>query len=279
MTKIVKASNMQTPAILSSDLLKQYWQPRPADFHKGQAGHVLIVGGDYGYSGAVHLAAEAALRVGAGLVSVVTRNAHAKLINLARPEIMAHSRQKLAVLLEKATVIVLGPGLGQAKWGRELFDQVMQAAQPILVDADGLNILAQAPRQRSNWILTPHPGEAARLLDSSSALIQMDRLNAISALQTKFGGTVVLKGCGSLVMDAEQLLSICQYGNPGMATAGMGDVLSGVIAGIMAQGLEANNAAKLGVLIHAMAGDKAAQNGQRGMLASDLMPYLRELVN
>ena len=246
--------------------------------HKGNYGHVLIVGGDCGYSGAARLAGEAALRVGAGLVSVATRTEHAGLMNLNRPELMCHGVEtagQLAALLEKASVVVIGPGLGQSDWAKELFVATIKAQKPLIIDADGLNLLARSPVTNSDWILTPHPGEAARLLSCSTAEIQQDRFAAVSAIQAKYGGIAVLKGAGTLIASEDEI-AVSTTGNPGMASGGMGDVLAGVIAGLLAQGLSLKNAAQQGVYLHGLAADlAAAKDGERGLLASDLMPYLR----
>lgn len=271
---------MQTLALKK---FRSYLSPRPRDFDKGKAGHVLIVGGSPGFSGATLLAAEAALRTGAGLVSIATHPAHAAVLNVNRPEVMCHkieSPEELSPLLLRANIIVLGPGLGQTEWSRMLFTTVLHSEKPLLLDADALNLLAKHPLKKSNWVLTPHPGEAARLLQCSITDIQADRVAAIQKLQELYGGTCVLKGAGTLVL-AEQpdTIAICKAGNPGMATAGMGDVLSGVIGSLLAQGLPLEIAAKLGVLIHALAGDRTAKRGQRGMIAADLMIELRMLVN
>lgn len=260
----------------------EYLQPRPRDAHKGDFGHVLIVGGDAGYSGAVRLAAEAALRTGAGLVSVATHAVHAAVLNSTCPEIMCHAVQKsadLVPLLQRASVVVLGPGLGRSAWGKELFQLVLMQQQPLVIDADGLNQLAEVPQHNANWILTPHPGEAGRLLGVKTEQVQQDRLAAIGQLQQRYGGVVVLKGAGTLVLGPEGKTSMCAAGNPGMATAGMGDVLSGVIGSLTAQHLPLEIAATLGVELHASAGDLAAKEGERGMIASDLMPFLRRLMN
>ncbi|MDD5321755.1 MAG: NAD(P)H-hydrate dehydratase [Methylococcales bacterium] len=249
--------------------------------HKGDYGHVLIVGGDRGYSGAARLAGEAALRVGAGLVSVATRAEHAGLMNLSRPELMCHgveAESQLTVLLEKATVIVVGPGLGQSDWAIELFIAAINARKKLIIDADGLNLLAKSPVVNADWIITPHPGEAARLLNCSTAEIQQDRFVSVTALQAKYGGTVILKGSGTLIA-SENELAVSTTGNPGMASGGMGDVLAGVIAGLLAQGLSLKNAAQQGVYSHGQAADLAAEKGgERGLLASDLMPFLRQQV-
>lgn len=259
-----------------------YLKPRRRDWHKGLSGHVLVVGGDVGFAGAVHMAAEAALRVGAGLVSVATRPQHAALINVTRPEIMCRGitqAEDLDPLLAKADVVVLGPGLGQSDWAKALWAYIVEKNLPLVVDADGLNILSQTDKYYENWVLTPHPGEAARLLDDTTDTVQSDRLAAIKEINKRYGGVCVLKGSGSLILAPNSLPALCDKGNPGMASAGMGDVLSGVIGGLMAQELPLGDAAKLGVCLHAMAGDLAAKEGERGMLATDLMPYLRRLAN
>lgn len=255
---------------------------RPRDWHKGLSGHVLIVGGDVGYSGAARMAAEAALRVGAGLVSVATRSENAYFMNINRPEIMCHGvdhSDDLSPLLAKATMVVLGPGIGQSGWAEKLFETVVSSDLPIVIDADALNILAHTQKFKQNWILTPHPGEAGRLLNLSTAEIQGNRLAALLEMTKKYGGVTVLKGAGSLVGALQGLPALCDKGNPGMATAGMGDVLSGVIGGLIAQGVPLFDAAQLGVYMHAKAGDLAAKEGERGMLAMDLMPYLRRIAN
>ncbi|MDO9104026.1 MAG: NAD(P)H-hydrate dehydratase [Methylovulum sp.] len=261
---------------------RESWPRRARCAHKGNNGHVLVIGGDAGYSGAARLAAEAALRVGAGLVSVATRAEHAALMNVHRPELMCHGVEtagQLEPLLAKIDVLVLGPGLGQSAWAKALFAVAVDAGKPVVVDADGLNLLAAKPMAKPDWILTPHPGEAARLLVCTTADIQQDRFAAAKAIQAKFGGITVLKGAGTLIASGHDL-AVSTTGNPGMATGGMGDVLSGVIAGLLAQGRPVADAAQQGVYIHGWAADLAAANGgERGLLASDLMPYLRRLVN
>lgn len=260
---------------------RKYFPKRPRHAHKGMNGHVLIVGGACGYSGAALLAGEAALRVGSGLVSLATRPEHAGFITMHRPELMCHgveTAEQLAILLEKASVVVLGPGLGQSAWAKLLFTTVMHFTKPLVVDADGLNILAEQPVYRDNWILTPHPGEAARLLRTSTAGLQQDRFAAVSALQSKFGGVAILKGAGTLIAD-NSTIGLSTTGNPGMASGGMGDVLAGVIAGLLAQGESLVDAARQGVYGHGLAADYAALDGERGLLAGDLMPYLRKWMN
>ena len=275
---------------LELDDLKSVLKPRQKNAHKGQFGHVLVVGGDEGYLGAVRMAAESAARVGAGLVSIATRKSHAGLLSAVRPEIMSQAVEtveELLPLIQKATVIVIGPGLGQSEWAKSLLARVLESDVPLVIDADALNLLSnELSNQFSdqdqvlpNWVITPHPGEAARLLNTDSKTIQADRFQAINSLHEKFPGPVVLKGCGSLIADNEGNLFICDKGNPGMSSGGMGDVLSGVIAGLIAQGINVNCATKLGVCIHAKAGDLAAKAGERGLMAMDLMPHLRNIVN
>ncbi|HEY8095622.1 MAG TPA: NAD(P)H-hydrate dehydratase [Methylobacter sp.] len=250
--------------------------------HKGSCGHVLIVGGELGYSGAARMAGEAALRVGAGLVSIATRPEHSGLMNLGRPELMCHgveTAEQLSALLAKADVVVVGPGLGQSAWAKALFNAAIKSGEPMVIDADGLNLLANSPSTNPSWILTPHPGEGARLLNCATADIQQDRFAAASSIQAKYGGVAILKGAGTVIA-SEQELVVSNTGNPGMASGGMGDVLAGVIAGLLAQGLSLQDAAQQGVYNHGLAADlAAAKDGERGLLAGDLMPYLRQLVN
>ena len=256
---------------------------RHRDAHKGDFGHVLVIGGDYGMGGAVRMAAEAALRVGAGLVSVATRPEHLSVVNSGRPEVMCHQANnvvELHPLLEKASVIVIGPGLGQEQWALDLLQAVLSIKKPLVLDADALNLLSRAPMKNDCWVITPHPGEAARLLDITTTEVQADRYQAASGIVKKYGGVCVLKGSGTIVQAMGEVPAVCQSGNPGMATGGMGDVLSGVIGGLLAQGLPLFEAAKVGVVLHAKAADLAAiAGGERGLLASDLMQFLRQLVN
>ncbi len=257
--------------------------------HKGVYGHVLVIGGDRGFIGAARLAAEAALRTGAGLVSIATRPEHSSIISLTRPEPMCHgvaSGGQLSPLLQKATVIVIGPGLGQSEWAKDLLITAILARKLMVIDADALNILANTTSARhklalapSTCVLTPHTGEAARLLVTTTSAIQQDRFAAAHNIQRKYSGVVVLKGAGTLIA-SEDDLAISTTGNPGMASGGMGDVLSGVIGALLAQGLALKDAAQQGVFLHGLAADLAVEkDGERGLLASDLMPYLRKLVN
>lgn len=257
--------------------------PRPRIAHKGDCGHVLVVGGECGFSGAARMAAEAAARSGAGLVSVATRAQHAGLLGLTRPELMCHGIESVAeldTLLAQVSVVAVGPGLGRGEWGRLMLEAVADASLPTVVDADALNLLAEKPRRCDNWILTPHPGEAGRLLGMSSSDVQADRFDAARSLWQRFGGVVVLKGAGTVIEAGTGPAGVCQAGNPGMASGGMGDVLTGVIAGLLAQGLAPVDAARAGACVHGQAADLVAmESGERGMLALDLMPHIRRLVN
>ena len=250
--------------------------------HKGDFGHVLVVGGGAGMPGAVRLCGEAALRVGAGLVSIATDPSHAAMLTATRPELMSHGVSDvsdLEPLLARANVIAFGPGLGQSDWANRLYDKVVADGRPQVWDADALNLLAGEPASADNRIITPHPGEAARLLACTTADVQSNRPASAADLAQRFGGIAVLKGAGSLVATAAGGLSICTAGNPGMASPGMGDVLTGLIAGLLAQGLDLETAALAGVEVHARAGDRAARGGERGVIASDLLAELRAVVN
>ncbi len=250
--------------------------------HKGNFGHVVIIGSDIGMSGAVRLAAEAALRVGAGKVTVATRQAHASLINIGCPELMCHgieTAEQLQPLLAIADVIVIGTGLGQSVWSQNLLNAVKSFDKPMVVDADALNLIAKTPFRFKNSIITPHPGEAARLLETSISEVQHDRFAAVQSLQLRFGGVCVLKGAGTLITSSKGSIGVCTVGNPGMSVSGSGDMLAGVIAGLLAQGFNNVTASRLGVCLHGRAGDKAAEQGERGMLPSDLFAWLRFYAN
>lgn len=251
--------------------------------NKGGNGHVLVVGGALGMSGAAQIAGLGALRGGAGLVSLATDPAHASILNAVHPELMSHAVsdvQALRPLLEGASVVALGPGLGRAEWSHAMWRAALDAAKPLVLDADGLNLLAEAPRRfNAPTVLTPHPGEAARLLGATTADIEADRFAAARELARRYAAIVVLKGSGSLIACEDRRLDVCPWGNPGMASGGMGDLLTGIIAAMLAQGCSPWEAACLGVGLHARAGDLAAQSGERGMVATDLLQPLRSLGN
>jgi NAD(P)H-hydrate epimerase len=262
---------------LTREPLKGLMRRRPRGAHKGSFGHVLVVGGDRGMPGAARLAGEAALRGGAGLVTLAVHPAHAAAVNAARAELIAHGVKGAAALkplLARATVVALGPGLGRVAWGGALFNAALQGRQPLVLDADALFLLAGTRKKRADWVLTPHPGEAARLLATDTATIQRDRFAAARAIANRHGGVCVLKGAGTVIADSDGRLAVCDRGNPGMASGGMGDVLTGIIAALRAQGLGAWDAACLGAWLHATAGDEAARGGEIGLIASDLLARL-----
>ncbi len=276
----------QQPAALErigSRTLREALPPRRPSTHKGSHGSVLLVGGSPGMAGAIRLAAEAALRAGAGLVRVATHPGCAASVIAGRPEIMCQELTEpadLDALIDGADGVVLGPGLGRSDWARSLVERLLATELPMVLDADGLNLLAEEPQPRGNWILTPHPGEASRLLKSSVDAVQSDRLQAALDLAERYQGVVILKGAGSLVASpGESPVAVCDRGNPGMATAGMGDVLAGIVGAIWVQTGNGHLAARAGVLLHALAGDAAVTDGQRGLMAGDLMPHIRRWAN
>jgi NAD(P)H-hydrate epimerase len=266
---------------LCTSMLKEYLPPRKASAHKNTFGHVLVVGGNVGYPNAASLSAMAAARTGAGLVSVVTHPDSVNAIAGSCSSLMVrglHEPSDIGNLIKLADVIVLGPGLGQDAWARRFFARFIDLKKPMIVDADALNLLCNNPGHKDNWVLTPHPGEAARLLDCSKQAIENNRIAAVQALQEKYHGVIVLKGAGTLISYQEQL-NFCTHGNASLATGGTGDVLSGIIGGLIAQGLSPLAAANCATTIHGKAAENMSVHGTRGLLASDLFPEIYKLVN
>ncbi|WNW13117.1 NAD(P)H-hydrate dehydratase [Pseudomonas sp. DTU_2021_1001937_2_SI_NGA_ILE_001] len=255
--------------------------PRPRTAHKGQYGRVLVVGGDHGFGGAALLSAQSALRSGAGMLTLATRPEHVAAALVRMPEVMSagvSSANQLMGLVEAASVLVAGPGLGQGSWGRSLLSALACADKRQVWDADALNLLAAGEVQvPKGAVITPHPGEAARLLGVDTRKVQQDRPAAARQLAERYGVTCVLKGSGSLIAAPDGRLALCDRGHPAMASAGLGDVLAGVIGALLAQHLEPFEAACLGVWLHARAGELAGQQG-RGLLASDLIDEIRRLL-
>ena len=260
---------------------------RRGDAHKGRFGHVLVVGGDHGFAGAARLAGEAAARTGAGLVSVATRREHVAALVASRPEMMVHgveSPAALGPLLDRASVVAVGPGLGRGEWGVALLERAVTANRALVIDADAINLLAQ---DAAPWpgaaeravVYTPHPVEAGRVLGESAAVLESDRFAAARALAAAHPGVWLLKGAGTIVAEPGAIPRVCEGGNPGMASGGMGDVLTGIVAGLLAQGYGGFDAASTGACLHAAAGDTAARNGERGMLAGDVIAALRPLAD
>ncbi len=264
---------------------------RPTD-HKGRFGRVVLVGGNAGMGGAIILAAEAALRTGAGLVSVVTRAEHIAPMLARIPEVMPAPYLDEADLrwrLQHADAVVIGPGLGKDLWSKEVFGVVMDEAAtrqiPMVCDADALNILAEngstvaVGAAAAPWVLTPHPGEAARLLNMTTADIESDRFSAVRKLQQKYGGIAILKGAGSLIRSPVQV-ALATVGNPGMASGGMGDVLSGMLGSLCAQGVPLYDAACLAVCWHGESADKIAlRKGFISLSATDVIAGLGEVIS
>jgi len=284
------------PLLSFPELEEPYRLPsRGANVYKQALGHIAVVGGDTNMGGAPIMAAEAALRVGAGMVTLITRGAHRPAVLARRPEIMvadADDVEQRQAAFQRASCLVVGPGLGTGSWGEKLLREALAQSKPTVLDADGLNLFATRDlTATAPLIITPHTGEAARLLSQDSARVQADRPAAALRLATRAGGVAVLKGAGTVIAsvvqaarspgstdasaDSPALLGICAHGNPGMASAGMGDVLSGVIAGCLGQGLGPTAAAVMGTCLHSYAGDlAAAEFGRRSLLATDLLPRL-----
>jgi NAD(P)H-hydrate epimerase len=277
--QLVEAASVSARRLTTGNLPRL--APRTPTSHKGKFGHVLLIGGDRGLGGAILLSAQSALRSGAGMVSVATRSEHVGAALARIPEAMVlgtSSANQLMELLQKVSVLVVGPGLGQASWGRSLLSAAANAPLPQVWDADALNMLAE---ERVNLpkdcVITPHPGEAARLLGISTAQVQADRPAAAHALSKKYTTVVVLKGAGSLIASPDGRMALCHQGHPAMATAGLGDVLAGLVGALLAQGMPAFDAACLAVWLHANAGEQQGKNG-RGLAASDLIPAIRQLL-
>lgn len=258
---------------------------RPRSAHKGSCGKLLLVGGGPGMPGAIRLAAEAALRAGAGLVYVATHPDSVLSVLAGRPEIICRSTgsaSDLEDLVSTVDGLVLGPGLGRSAWAYSLWRDLVRTDIPLVLDADGLNFLAGEPIQRDDWLLTPHPGEAARLLVAATVeSVQRDRLGTARALARRYRAIAVLKGPNTLVASqrADEPIRVCDRGNPGMATGGTGDVLAGTLGALLVQTGDLEQAARAGVLLHALAGDDAAKSGERGTVAGDLLPHLRAWAN
>lgn len=266
---------------VSAGQVGSWLAPRSRCTHKGEQGHVLIVGGQPGMSGAVILAMQSALRAGAGKVSVACHPEVQTIVAAAQPEAMVHGineTKALEPLLGETSAVALGPGLGQSAWSQDIFSQVMKTDVLKVIDADGLNLLASNPVRSPKLLLTPHPGEAARLLQITTGEIASDRFAAATRLCEKYDAQILLKGAGSLLV-TDRGRCLIDRGSPAMASGGMGDLLSGLIVGLLAQRMAPAQALIAAALWHAVAGEEAGKSGERGTLASDLLPYIRQLVN
>jgi len=281
-------------ALLEESDVRSRIRPRRSDAHKGTFGHVLVVAGSWGKTGAAALCAQGALRAGAGLVTVATRPDALLAVMSSAPELMGQELlgegplgpgDAMAILqaAEGKQAVVLGPGIPRGEQTGHLLRALMtELAVPLVIDADGLNALAgnldaltgaQAP-----VLLTPHPGEMSRLAGRPASEVQADRLNAARALAQAHKTTVILKGARTVIALEDGSCFVNPTGNPGMATGGTGDVLAGVCGGLLAQGLSREDAAMIGTYVHGLAGDRVARRtGRMGLLASDLLEGLQEV--
>jgi len=277
-------------SLLSWHQLEKKMPTRLAVSHKGDYGKLLIIGGNISMPGAVMLAGQAALRSGAGLVKILTHSDNVLAIQANHPELMVQGVDDNSIdtvylnsLLDWADSIAIGPGLGINGWAKSLLQLTIKSLKsmpdkPLIIDADGLNLLAQNNHlKHEHLVITPHPGEAARLLGSNINQIESDRYTSIQQLQKSYQATVVLKGAGTIIAD-KSAISVCPYGNAGMATAGMGDCLTGILSSLIAQGLELSLGTKIAVCLHSKAADMAAEEGKKGMIASDIFPFIRRLI-
>ncbi|PJE78644.1 Bifunctional NAD(P)H-hydrate repair enzyme Nnr [invertebrate metagenome] len=261
--------------------------PRVRNSHKGTYGTAVLMGGNHGMAGAIIMAAEAAMACGTGKVYAATRPEHLIALLARRPEVMtipiSQDFDQLSSVVQQASALVIGPGLGMDKWAKRLLQFAINQPQPLIMDADALNLLSENPdgllQRSAPTVVTPHPGEADRLLNVSTSTIQKNRFHAVTSIAQKFKAITVLKGAGSLISDGQHTW-LCSAGNPGMAVAGMGDILSGVIGSLLAQGFSAIDAACLGVWLHSTAADHLSQQqGEIGMMATELIPLIRQQLN
>lgn len=274
-------------ALTTAALLAQALAPRPHNFHKGGAGSVAVLGGAGGMVGAAILAGRAALKLGAGKVFLGLLTDQPPLIDYGQPELMLRSPREL---LETGmiTAFAAGPGMSTVKSAEQLLREVLDAAVPLVLDADALNLIAASktlqarlPKRGASCVLTPHPAEAGRLLGCATAAVQADRVKAALELAQRYRAVAVLKGNGSVIASPDGTWLINTSGNPGMATAGMGDVLTGMIVSLLAQGADARTAAGAAVWLHGAAADALARNGTGpiGISASEVIDSARTLLN
>jgi hydroxyethylthiazole kinase-like uncharacterized protein yjeF len=274
-------------AMTAEALLRQALLPRPRNFHKGQAGSVGVLGGAHGMIGAAMLAGRAALKLGAGRVYLGLLSEQPPQVDYAQPELMLRTPREL---LEAGmlSAIAAGPGMGTAKSAEQLLREVLETNVPLVLDADALNLIASSktlqarlPKRAAPGVLTPHPAEAGRLLACTTAQVQADRVKAAIELAQRYRSITVLKGNGSIIANPDGTWLINASGNPGMAAAGMGDVLTGMIASLLAQGAEAGAAAAAAVWLHGAAADGLAREhaGPIGISAGELIEPARALLN
>jgi hydroxyethylthiazole kinase-like uncharacterized protein yjeF len=273
--------------MIESTLLSRIIAPRPRNSHKGMFGNIGIVGGETGMVGAALLAARAALRLGAGRVFVGIAGSDGVQVDYQQPELMLREARDV-VRMDNLEALVVGPGLGQSSQAQALLNSSLKHACPVVLDADALNLLAVdefathlTTKRDAPTLLTPHPAEAARLLQLSSAQVQADRVSAALSLASRFHCAVVLKGVGSICATMDGNWYVNTTGNPGMAAAGMGDVLAGIIGALLGQGASAKGALLGGVHLHGLAADALLSNqiGPIGMTATEVIDSARKLFN
>lgn len=282
--------------MLTCDWCRQQLPKRQATGHKGTYGHVLVIGGSNGMTGAPVLAAQAALKSGAGLVTVAVPRSLQHLVAAQVPEALTkglpetenevfsqEALDDLLSLISKATAVVIGPGISREETVKSLLAAMLpKVYKPAVIDADALTLIAELndvtlPR---NVVLTPHPGEMARLLHCSTGQVQGDRLAAVRQAAEKYRATTILKGARSLIATPEGDLYINTTGNPGMATGGSGDVLAGMVGALLAQGLTLDKASAAAAFIHGWAGDEAVkETGEMGLVAGDLVRYIPKVLH
>ncbi len=276
------ASNFLTKSMFQSALPQ-----RKADAHKGTFGSVAILGGDTGMVGAVLLASRAALHCGAGRIYAAMLCKNAPAVDMLHPEIMLRSVTDIAKL-PQLNCVVIGPGLGQSEAASDILEFWLARDVPLLLDADALNLISMHPRlagmakeRIAATVITPHPGEAARLLEVSTEYIQQNRTEIALQLAKVFHAVCVLKGAGTICAHFDGQFFTNTTGNPGLASGGTGDVLSGMIGSLIAQGLSPLEAAKLGVYVHGAAADALLQRGvgPMGMTASEVALEARNVLN
>jgi hydroxyethylthiazole kinase-like uncharacterized protein yjeF len=261
--------------------------PRQADAHKGMFGDIAIIGGDTGMVGAMLLAARAALLSGAGRVFAASLATDGPCVDTGQPEIMLRSTADISQL-PQLSCIVIGPGLGQSQKALSLLELWLGRNIPILLDADALNLVARYPNlvslmrdRQAETVITPHVGEASRLLGTEISAIRADRTKSALKMAEKLHAICILKGAGSICAHFDGNWFVNTTGNPGLATAGTGDVLSGIIGGLISQGLTALHAAKLGVFVHGAAADALVAKGigPVGLTASEVGIEARSIIN
>lgn len=265
---------------LTKEWVSERFPSRPENANKGTFGKVLVIAGSENYPGAAYLACAAAYRIGTGLVTLATEQSVKLIVSKQLPEVTFLPLDEIFENLNKYDVLLIGPGLGQSSQSEKLVDELLKIKlPPTVIDGDGLNILSR----KDNWwerlngevVLTPHPGEMARLTGLSTDEIQKDRLNIAKSYTEKWKQVLILKGANTIIVSPAGETLVSPFANPVLSAAGTGDVLAGMIAGLLAQGLKPLDAGGVGVYIHGLAGERLGEKiGKAGGLASELLPLL-----